>query len=516
MNKLEQLRQLANAMIDGRADSDDADRLSALLRDSPELRDTYLGYLDTHAALCWQYRDLAATAPAQPSPAVPHGWRPAVAVWLPWLMTSLALVVAVAAFLRPGETTPPGPPKGSATRPDSIAAMLVDEAGAEFAPGRGPDGVRLVPGEYELIKGVVHLRFGQGADVVLAGPARLDVRGPQDVRLLEGKVRVIAPPTAHGFRVATPDADFVDLGTEFGLRVRRGGESDLYVFDGQVNVADLRSGRVLSEVLGGESSRTISGKITNAPPLEEGDFPEPGSIGLKRWEQYEQQMRKDRSLLAFFPFQRGADESVLINGAGPDTKSNGRIVGARWTTGRWPGKGALLFDRDPDHVQIDIPGEFQELTIAAWLKIDRLDFVLNAILNSDRYEPGKTHFQLNRQGFLRGGVGVDGNFQDRVVGEPVPLGKWCHVAMSISAREHTSWIFINGELARERRWKSDQVIRPGRCRIGNWLAEPKDKFADRAFRGQIDELTVWSRAVPQDEVKRLVEAGRPGLLWNEK
>jgi hypothetical protein len=33
-----------------------------------------------------------------------------------------------------------------------------------------------------------------------------------------------------------------------------------------------------------------------------------------------------------------------------------------------------------------------------------------------------------------------------------------------------------------------------------------DKFADRAFRGQIDELAVWGRALPRDEVKRLVEA----------
>ncbi len=519
MNDLEQLRQLADALIDGTAGPADAERLSALLRDSPQLRDAYLGYLDTHAALCWHFRDLAAVAPAQPSPpppaAAPDGWRTAVAIWLPWLMTGVAVAVAVVALLRSRETTPPGTAGGANSAPDAIAAMLVDEAGAEFAPGRGPDGVRLAPGEYELVKGVVHLRFAQGADVVLVGPARLDVRGPQDVRLEDGKVRVIAPPTARGFRVATPDADFVDLGTEFGLRVRRGGASYLYVFDGQVNVADPRSGRALSEVQGGESSRTVAGKITDAPPLKEGDFPEPGSIGLKRWEQHEQHMRKDRSLLAFFPFRRVEDESVLVNGVG-GAMANGRIVGARWTTGRWPGKDALLFDRDTDFAQIDIPGEHQELTIAAWLKIDRLDFVLNAILNSDRYEPGKTHFQLNRQGFLRGGVGVDGPFQDRVVGEPVPPGKWSHVAMVISAREHTSWIYVNGELARERRWKSDQVVRPGSCRIGNWLADPRDRFANRAFRGQIDELAVWERALPQGELKRLVEAGRPGLLWREK
>lgn len=48
---LEELRRLANRMADGTATSDDAARLSALLREWPELRDVYLDFVDTHAAL---------------------------------------------------------------------------------------------------------------------------------------------------------------------------------------------------------------------------------------------------------------------------------------------------------------------------------------------------------------------------------------------------------------------------------------------------------------------------------
>lgn len=521
MNDLERMRQMAGALIDGTARPPDADRLSSLLRERPELRDAYLGYLDTHAALCWQFRDqAAAAAPAKPSPAPAGPRRPDAEAWLPWLLTGVAAAVALVALLWPRGPMRVAPPGTGADGPEStgsIAALLVDEAGAEFAAGRGPDGVRFGPGRYELLKGAVHLRFSQGADVVLAGPARLDVGGPQQIRLIDGKIRVIAPPTARGFTVATRDADFIDLGTEFGLSVQAGGgASDLYVFDGQVNVADPRSGKVLSEVLGGKSLRSVDGKLMTSTALKEGDFPTPGAIGLKRWEEHEQEMRKDRTLLAFFPFRRAGDESVLVNGAEQGAMADGRIVGSRWTTGRWPGKGALLLDGDMDHVQIDVPGEHRELTIAAWIKVERLDFVLNAILNSDGAEPGGMHFQLNRQGFPRGGVIVHGNFQDRVVGEPVPLGKWTHVASVLSARSRSQQIFVNGVLARERRWGIDQLARPGACRIGNWLADPKDRFPARAFRGQIDELAVWGRALPQNELKRLVDTGRPGLLWNEK
>ena len=54
---LEELRRLANRMADGTATSDDAARLSALLREWPELRDVYLDFVDTHAALCWEFRN---------------------------------------------------------------------------------------------------------------------------------------------------------------------------------------------------------------------------------------------------------------------------------------------------------------------------------------------------------------------------------------------------------------------------------------------------------------------------
>ena len=313
-----------------------------------------------------------------------------------------------------------------------IAALLVDEVGAKFADGRGPNGVRFGPGEYELLEGIVHLRFAQGADMVLASPARLEVTDSQHTRLAFGKVRVIAPPTAKGFTIATRAADYVDLGTEFGLRVdSQSGASDLYVFDGQVNVTDSQSGKVLSEVVEGKSSRFVGGVSETAPKLTDNEFPMPGAIGFERWREYERTLRKDRDLLAFYPFERTADEAALVNRS-EATASDGRIVGARWTSGRWPGKAALLFDRDDDCVQIEVFGEHQELTIATWLKIERLDFELNAILNSDGTEKGGVHFQLTRQGLPRGGVLDRHGFRETVMGNGVPVGRWAHVALVLS------------------------------------------------------------------------------------
>lgn len=526
--------ELFNRLADGLASEADEQRLGELLRSSPQTRQAYREFMALHAALHWDFiatlsppgaTGATKTIPSAAGPSLtPAPVRASRVGWFAaFAAGAIAATLAVIAILGSGTGTTINQKEPLATsatvKPpgstDPIAALLVDEVGAQFAPNRSPDGVRFGPGEYELIKGVVHLRFSQGADMVVASPARLEVKDAQHTRLMFGKVRVTAPPAAKGFTITTKAADYVDLGTEFGLSVDPGsGASDLYVFDGQVNVADPRSGKVLSEVTQGRSSRHVDGVPAAAPKLQENDFPTPGTIGFERWQQYVKKMREDRSLLAFYPFSRVADESVLANGISGDAMAAGRIVGARWTTGRWPGKDALLFDRDSDYVQIDIPGEHEELTIAAWLKIDRLDFVFNAVLNSDGYDLGDIHFQLTRQGFPRGGVVVEGSFKDQVMEHSVPLGNWAHVASVLSTRTRSQQIYVNGVLARQRQWVSNEVLRPGSCRLGNWLNAANVDPATRALRGRVDELAIWNRALSSEQVKQLVDDGRPGLLWS--
>lgn len=535
MSDAHRVRELAARVVDGTAQAADAAELSRLLRERPELRDAYLGYVDLHALLAWEYRSAADEAAREPAAApkpLAAASKSGLAVIVPWSLAALAMIIAVVALLRPidNSTVPASShvvgggseqtSSGGVSNFNLIAALVVDEAGAEFAPERAPQGVRVGPGDYELLKGTVHLRFAEGADVVLAGPARLSVADSLHVRLAYGNIRVIAPPTAKGFTVATPAADYVDLGTEFGLRVEReNGTSDLHVFDGQVNIADPKSGKVLSEVVEGKSSRCVRSAADAVAELREtklteSDFPDPGAIGFVRWQAYEQQLKRDPDLLGFYPFRRADDEAKLVNAQQERVMADGRISGPRWTLGRWPGKEALLFERDSDLVQLDIPGEYHELSIAAWLKVDRLDFELNAILNSDGSQAGDVHFQMTRQGLPRGGL-LGYKQHESFVGPGVQVGKWAHVVMVIQTATHSQRIYVNGKLTRDRRFEGVGVIKPGSCRLGNWLPDNPHLEPNRALRGRIDELAIWKRALSEEEINRLVEASRPELLWNE-
>lgn len=432
---------------------------------------------------------------------------------LPWAITAVAAVLAMVGWIpKPDTKKPP------AVR--SVTALLVDEAGAEFAQPRQPGEVRFDPGSYELLAGTVHLRFANGADLVVQGPARFDIRDESHTQLAFGRVRAIVPPTARGFTLETKEVHYEDIGTEFGLSVDAStGASAMHVFDGQVNLHRAGATGLIKSVFEGDGVQCRDGRLDAAADLDLNQFPSPDEIGFLRWKSLHQEMLSDPSLIAWFPFARADNASILTNAQRARGLPDGRIAGAQWTTGRWAGKQALLFDRDSDFAEFEIPGEFQELSIAAWLKVDRFDWEMNAICNSNGSDSGDVHFQMTRHGLPRGGVLGPDRGKFRWVGNPVPLAKWVYVVSVLSMPQRRSVIYVNGEPVWEYDFKSNAgvLILPGHCRLGNWLQEGvKYGTSPRALRGVIDEVAIWNRALSQTEVLSQTEKGRPSLLWSRE
>tara|TARA_R110002096_G_scaffold42144_28_gene113853 strand:+ start:507 stop:2102 length:1596 start_codon:yes stop_codon:yes gene_type:complete len=436
-------------------------------------------------------------------------------VWLPWTVAGIAAALALFLGIRPVSTHSPGDaPAGG----PAYTALLVDEAGAVFARHRDAGEVGFGPGDYELKAGTAHLRYANGADLVVQGPARFSIDNVKHTLLESGRVRAVVPPPARGFTIETPQLQFEDVGTEFALSVDPGlGESGMQVLDGQVNLRRKSDSSLLQEVFSGEWVRYREDFVENAAALDLSLFPSPGYIGYLRWRQERNTILEDPSVIAWFPFSRETNRSVLTNGQRRYGVPDGRIAGARWVSGRWPGKEALLFDRESDFVQLEIPGEFQELTIAVWLKVDRYDQGMNAVLNSNGEDPGDVHLQLTRHGLPRGGIMAVERPVYEWVGNPVPVAKWTHVTQVISIPERRHDIYVNGELVTKTTLAPQHhvAIRPGYCRLGNWLKSAAYRNQpDREFHGRIDEVTVWNRSLGELEIGALMERGRPSLLWD--
>jgi len=88
----------------------------------------------------------------------------------------------------------------------------------------------------ELEVGIVRLDFTNGAMVTLQGPARFEIIDGARTRLDSGILTTSIPESAVGFEVLTPAMEVVDLGTAFGVSVGTDGETDVFVFEGEVEV----------------------------------------------------------------------------------------------------------------------------------------------------------------------------------------------------------------------------------------------------------------------------------------
>ncbi|MCM8535951.1 MAG: LamG domain-containing protein [Lentisphaeraceae bacterium] len=434
--------------------------------------------------------------------------------FIPWI---IALAACLLLFFK---TPKVKEPVNIATKPtptveEPLTAILVNEANAKFANGRSIADVKFSSGKYKLTEGVVHLRFSSGADLVVEAPAEIDILDSMNAKLVSGKVRAIVPPPAHGFTVSAYDVNYEDIGTEFGLIVNsETSSSELHVFDGQVNVKDPATNKLLKKVFRGQAVVYEDGQKSSETELQPEEFLTVGKIGFKRWHKQISELAKDPAVIACYPFLNDSS-SVLQNTASDKRVTSGTIKGARWVSGRWPGKQALLFDRKDDYVELDIPLQLDEFSVSMWFKIDRQDTLLSPLFNSNKWDEGDVHLQMLRfqqPHFDVFGTSV-GPGQKRLLRKPVAHSEWVHITLVLSSTESYGKVYVNGREAVQSKFPMDAIIKPGKCRIGSWVPIPGYE-PERIFNGRIDEVVIWKKVLTQIEVTKLVESGRPSLLWS--
>ena len=136
------------------------------------------------------------------------------------------------------------------------------------------DKVRTNFGLLDLERGIVSIEFDVGVEAVIEGPALFEI-AQSGVFLEYGRLYSRVSPTGTGFTVKTPNSQFVDHGTEFGVRVERGGISELHVTKGKVELFGGTKGpiRVSQMVYENNAAQfdTDSGKIRNIP-IQKGGF----------------------------------------------------------------------------------------------------------------------------------------------------------------------------------------------------------------------------------------------------
>jgi hypothetical protein len=444
------------------------------------------------------------------------------------LLATLALWPKLGPSPEQAKHTEP-PPAEQAERTDDTVAVLLRAPGAEWDETELPTrpGAPLRPGRLRLKSGLAHIEFYSGATVVLEGPAELRLISRSEAYCARGRLRATVPPQAHGFTIGSPKLRLVDRGTEFGLRVGEGEPTEVHVFQGKVELYDdAVQEAVKNELTTGRGLRLDGPGQASPIPSDPTAFKtvqqlvERSEDEMRRrqdaWRAASDALRKDPSLRHYYPFQPQDpwSRTLLDQAGGRRQPSDGAIVGCAWAPGRWPGRQGLEFKQVSDRVRLHVPGEFNGLTLAAWVRVDALPNRFNSLLMTDGWDPGAPHWHISDEGLVE--LGVQGRSPDKgrfhyyspVVITPDRLGRWTHLAVTYERGGQVRH-YLDGRLVSQEAAKGDFPLSLGNAEIGNWTPGSRRDFPVRYFSGGIDEFLLYSRPLNGPEIERLYLAGQP-------
>jgi len=474
--------ELMHRYLNGQATADEMEALNERLRQSAEARYDFAEMMNLDSALAahaagWQL--------------VPKGRRMLPAFAAKWLALAACLMVVA----------------GAAWWQSSRVAFAVVHKGVGVENLLA--GLALRGEAHEIKTGTVELITALGARVVIEAPATFHFESAQRLRLARGRVAAEVPPAAKGFTVMTPTGDAVDLGTKFGVDVTAEGAAEIHVFQGEV-VAHPKGTRQRQSLRGGEALTLQS------TPGGEREF---RSGAFIRSEELP-------SLSAGFAAGRRAksDEALKVLKNDPalialvDFESVEQPPGQfRMVQGRWPGSHAAEFVHEGDHMKLDVGGghDWPRLTLAAWVRLDRLGAPFQSLYHTDGWDgdkPGQVHWIINRDTTMR--LALKNNkmppgptprevFPDSLTPVLPEQGRWVHLAVVYDGSVKSVRFYLNGTFDNESRLDTAFPARLGPAQLGNWNRQ------DRKLSGRVDELLILGRAMTDDEVRELHAAGTP-------
>lgn len=529
---LSELKELLAELADGALTPLQTARLDALLADNAEAQQYYVEYIDLCATLRhYQGSPVGEQRPAQVR-AVPsqravttsvrrESWQVAPLVLAAGIV--FAVVLGGAYLLRPRDTAEAVPTLAEASA-DEHVAVLTRSVDAAWDETLLPTtiGSTLPPGRLRLKSGLAQVEFYGGTTVVLQGPADFELLDIDRGFCRAGKLRARVLRPAGGFTLHTPTVDLVERGTEFGIQVEADKGARIHVFNGTVEVHGPQGSGAepAREVTSGQCVRVdADGDMQPMKPepaayIGEAELEMRSNREIERryhtWQALTERLRADPRLVFQFTFeqQQPWERSLHNRALHGQGLLDAALVGASWSEGRWPGKGALEFKRPSDRVRLHIPGEFSALTLMAWVRIDAFERWLSSLFLTDGHDLGEPHWQVSNKGQIIFGLGgCKPDYSPPVLG-PDMLGRWLHLAVACDRQRLT--YYLNGQVIDSKPYPTGHPIKIGDAEIGNW-GVPRRGNADpiRNFRGRMDEFLLFQQALTPDEIHRIYQEGQP-------
>ncbi|USI27434.1 LamG-like jellyroll fold domain-containing protein [Alteromonas macleodii] len=377
-------------------------------------------------------------------------------------------------------------------------------------------------GELHLSEGYSELTLENGVVLVLEAPVSLTLNSPDRVTVSQGRLVARVPKNAIGFRIDTPSAEIVDLGTEFGVDVSQSGDSQVHVLEGEIKARADRSQSFQhvkkDEALAFNLADKIE-QIANQPKAFMRVLPGNSAVrpNFLHWsfDERESQLFASRGRGMSAKSYPAKDESefepvMQINGVfGNAIALNGE---GNWLSTEYPG------------VANDNPR-----TVSFWVKVPQDFSIDNAYgIVSWGLQQNYASWQISPNPELSNGeIGRlrIGTYNAQVVGSTdLRDGKWHHVAVVLYGGESSNisthvLLFVDGKLEKTQNKSIAKVntqlnhpdSRPLSVGRNIGYHPHADHETQDYFKGAIDELYIFEAALTQAQIQALMKENSVNL-----
>jgi hypothetical protein len=222
-------------------------------------------------------------------------------------------------------------------------------------------------------------------------------------------------------------------------------------------------------------------------------------------------------LVGWWPFeeQTGATGALDIQG-NPGPSLNGTPLPAAVGAGG-PSPvtgvvgGAFAFDGSDDYVQIPDTGALDfgsgDFSIDAWIKTTQNTGNVAVVLDKRQPTPLQGYHLFTYNGSLFLQLAVGGNYQNYPSNVNIADGNWHHVAVTVDRTNEVvvKWYVDGLETSKTLNPVAGSVDNSAPLRLG------RHSFSQSGYwKGEIDEVEIFKRALRSDEVFAMYSAGRVG------
>ena len=508
--------ELLAGFIDDQLTQEESKRLAELIQSDPAARKLYLEHCQMHANLRWEHGvlgeiDLPEDEEEETTIVefpVWKRWQRPLTIAASVLMLASIAWITIAPKVRTGLWNS-GEAVGSIVR-KSGGQLKVDKLNLNLEQG---DTLR--PGTYTFSEGLTQFILTNEVEVLVEAPAHFRIESPLLMELIQGRLSANVPPQGHGFTVKTPNAEVVDFGTEFGVEVGSDNQSEVHVFEGEVEVKTEEWSEEPVRLYGDQATRVA----TNAgQPIGIPAEPERFLTSFEEPTLFYSQLVRELKPAVYYRMSISDDGATLLDRSA--NKLHGRIdrgemknpVFARGRVGaslrlEGPGKRAYAMVDDYPKATED------KLSFAAWVYAESRPRWASIAKNWSPNVIGQFHLGLY---FDTGELEVqireaDGETVYVKDSDEFPTNSWQHVAF-----------VVDGEFARL--YRNGKEVANGPCSsiatpnypflgIGAKLHDGKvdlEKQTTGFWDGKIDELSIFNHALAPEKIEQLYKAPRGG------